>query len=210
MHAVYRPEAICVDSAKQTNFLDEPKIVIANHTSLCDPPFLMSVLRGKKAIIVAKDWFEKPSIHWIISAAGGIPCDRFNFDTEWILHAKRALKEGKSVVIFPEGKIREDGGTNEFKSGFAFLARTTGVPVVSIALDGNYRFLHKIHYVIDIPRKIERTKGVPSGVDLENQSAKFRERVVFLRERAVNGALQGDENVEILPEPKLQEMETEQ
>lgn len=200
-HAVHRPVALCVDPSVQTNRLGEPRIIVANHTSLCDPPFLTSVLRGPKAMIVAKDWFERPSIRWIASAAGGIPCDRFNLDTEWILHAKRALKEGRSVVIFPEGKIREDGGTNEFKSGFAFLARTTGVPVVAVALEGNYRFGHRIRYVVDTPRLVTRTKGVPSGADLERQSEQFRERVMELKKRAAAGRLCGDERVDVLPEP---------
>ncbi|MBQ7159932.1 MAG: 1-acyl-sn-glycerol-3-phosphate acyltransferase [Treponema sp.] len=185
MYVVYRPKAHFVDKSVQTNKLKEPCIVIANHTTIVDPPFILSILRGKTAIVIAKDWFEKPSINWICRAANGVPCDRFNLDTEWALLAKKELKKGRSVVIFPEGKCREDGDLNEFKSGFTFLARSTGYPVVSIGLDGKYSFGHRIHYVVDVPRKVERTKGVSSGVDLENQSAQFRERVKLLKRCAL-------------------------
>ena len=89
------------------------------------------------------------------------------------------------MCIFPEGKCREDGDLNEFKSGFAFLARSTGYPVVCVGLDGKYTFGHRIHYVVDVPRKIERTKGVASSVDLENQAAQFRERVKLLKASAI-------------------------
>lgn len=203
MYVVYRPKAHFVDKSIQTNKLKEPCIVIANHTTIVDPPFILSVLKGKKSIVIAKDWFEKPSINWICRAANGVPCDRFNLDTEWALLAKKELKKGRSVVIFPEGKCREDGDLNEFKSGFAFLARSTGYPVVSIGLDGKYTFGHRIHYVVDVPRKVERTKGLASGQDLENQSAQFRERVKLLKRSAISHSLTAlpppDTVYEVLP-----------
>ena len=195
MYVVYRPKAHFVDKSVQTNRLKEPCIVIANHTTIVDPPFILSVLKGKKSIVIAKDWYEKPGINWICRAAEGVPCDRFNLDTEWALLAKKELKKGRSVVIFPEGKCREDGQLNEFKSGFAFLARSTGYPVVSVGLDGKYTFGHRIHYVVDIPKKIEQTKGLASSVDLENQSAQFRERVKLLKAAALR------HNTATLPPP---------
>lgn len=214
MYVLYRPKAHFVDKAVQTNRLKKPCIVIANHTTIVDPPFILSVLRGKTAIVIAKDWFEKPGINWICRAANGIPCDRFNLDTEWALLAKKELKKGRSVIIFPEGKCREDGDLNEFKPGFAFLARSTGFPVVCIGLDGTYTFGHRIHYVVDVPRHIERTKGVASSVDLENQSAQMRERVKRLKAGAVRrsiAALPAPETVYAVvpPSPELCAAETD-
>lgn len=191
MYVLYRPKAHFVDKTVQTNRLRMPCIVIANHTTIVDPPFILSVLRGKTAIVIAKDWYEKPGINWICRAANGIPCDRFNLDTEWALLAKKELKKGRSVIIFPEGKCREDGDLNEFKPGFAFLARTTGFPVVCVGLDGIYTFGHRIHYVVDVPQTIGRTKGVPSSVDLERQSAQLRERVKLLKAGAVRRGIAG-------------------
>lgn len=205
MHVVYRPKAHFVDRKIQTNRLKTPCIVIANHTTIVDPPFLLSILKGKTSVVIAKDWYEKGGINWICRAANGVPCDRFNLDTEWALLAKKQLKKGRSVVIFPEGKCREDGELNEFKSGFAFLARSTGCPVVSIGLDGKYSFGHRIHYVVDVPRVIERTKGLSSSVDLENHSAQFRERVKLLKKCAIAHSLDQlppPETVyEVLPAP---------
>ncbi|MDE5798491.1 MAG: 1-acyl-sn-glycerol-3-phosphate acyltransferase, partial [Treponemataceae bacterium] len=65
MHVLYRPKAHFVDKTVQTNRLRAPCIVIANHTTIVDPPFILSVLRGKTAIVIAKDWYEKPGINWI-------------------------------------------------------------------------------------------------------------------------------------------------
>ena len=124
------PKAVFTDKTVQTNRVNSPCIIIANHTSVIDPLILLTVIKGKKNIVVAKDWYEKKQFHWILSREKCIPCDRYNLDTEWIQLAKKNLAEGKSVIIFPEGKTRQDGELNEFKSGFAFLARYTGIPVL--------------------------------------------------------------------------------
>ena len=185
-YAVYRPKAHFTDKKVQTNHMKKPCIIIANHTSLCDPVLMMSIVHGKKHIVIAKDWYEKPNLHWILQGIHCIPCDRYNMDSEWVNMAKKALNSGSSVIIFPEGKIRTDGELNEFKSGFAFLARYTGFPVVSFGLDGNYKFGHRVHYVVDVPENIVRTKGIPSGKDLEQKSLYFQEKVKALKARAIS------------------------
>jgi len=189
VHVYFRPKAIYVDKKQQTNKFKNPTVIIANHTAYWDPPFLLSVLRGKKTIVIAKDMYEQKGIHWIAQGMNPIPVDRFSMDTDWLLLAKKAIKDGKSVIIFPEGKTRKDGELNEFKSGFAFLARTAGVPVVSIGLDGNYKFGHKIHYVVGVPEKVTRTPGVPSSQDLAQKSEYFRQKVYSYKQSAVAGKL---------------------
>lgn len=181
----YMPKAAFIDKAAQTNRVTSPCIIIANHTSILDPLLLLTVIKGKKNIVVAKDWYEKKQFHWILSQEKCIPCDRYNFDTEWIQLAKKNLAEGKSVIIFPEGKTRQDGELNEFKSGFAFLARYTGLPVLSVGIDGIYRFGHRTRYVVGVPEKVERTRGVPSSEDLAQKSELFRQKVKALKEMAL-------------------------
>lgn len=185
IRVMYNPKIVCVDKKIQTNKFKNPSIIIANHTSVLDPILLLALVKGKRNIVVAKDWFEMKKFHWILSTEKCIPCDRFNLDTEWIQYAKKDLSDGKSVIIFPEGKTRQDGELNEFKSGFAFLARYTGNPVVSIGIDGIYKFGHRTKVVIDVPEVVTRTKGVPSSVDLSQKSEYFREKVKILKKMAL-------------------------
>ena len=182
----YMPKAVFTDKTVQTNRVNSPCIIIANHTSVIDPLILLTVIKGKKNIVVAKDWYEKKQFHWILSREKCIPCDRYNLDTEWIQLAKKNLAEGKSVIIFPEGKTRQDGELNEFKSGFAFLARYTGIPVLSLGIDGIYKFGHRTKYIVDVPEKVERTKGVPSSEDLAQKSEYFRQKVKSLKEKVLS------------------------
>ena len=163
----------------------EPAIYIANHTALKDPPFMLTMLKGKTQIVVAKDWYEKKSLNWIMRGGSCIPCDRYSMDTEWTQKAKKALQSGYSVIIFPEGKIRTDGELNEFKSGFAFLARYTGVPVIPIGISGQYRFGKKTKYVVGQSETVTRTPGVPSSQDLAQKSEHFRQVVISLKKQAL-------------------------
>ena len=115
-------------------------------------------------------------------------------DTEWALIAKRELEKGNSVIIFPEGKCRYDGLLNEFKTGFAFLARSTGAPVLAVGLDGIYKFGHRTQVVVAEPEKIERVKGIPSSKHLAERSEYFRQKIWTLKQKAL-----GVENAPVLP-----------
>ncbi len=185
-HIAYRPQVVFTDLSVPSTRLSAPSILIANHTSTNDPILLLALFFHKRSIVVAKDWYEMPKFHWILKRSNVIPCDRYNLDTEWALLAKRQLEAGNSVIIFPEGKCREDGLLNEFKTGFAFLARSTGAPVVSIGLDGIYKWGHRTRVVVGDAEKIERVKGLPSAKHLSERSEYFRQKVWALKCRALN------------------------
>lgn len=182
---IYKPKLIFTNPEVQKNKVDSPCVIIANHTTTMDPIVLMSIIKGKKTIVVAKDWYEKKQFHWLLKMQKCIPCDRFNMDTEWILEAKRSIAEGKSIIIFPEGKCRTDGELNEFKSGFAFLARSYKIPVLSLGIDGIYKFTHRTRVVFGTPEAVERAKGIPSSQDLEQKSEYFRGKVIELKKIAL-------------------------
>ena len=89
------------------------------------------------------------------------------------------------MIIFPEGKCRYAGLLNEFKTGFAFLARSTGAPVLSVGIDGVYKRGHRTQIVVSEPEKIERVKGIPSSKHLTERSEYFRQKVWGLKQRAL-------------------------
>ena len=53
----------------------------------------------------------------------------------------QALRQGESVMIFPEGTRTKDGCVGEFKQTFAIMAKEMGVPVVPVAIRGAYNAL---------------------------------------------------------------------
>lgn len=58
-----------------------------------------------------------------------------------ILKLAEVLKQGKSIVIFPEGTRSRNGGMTTFKKTFAILSKELGVPVLPVVLNGAYEAL---------------------------------------------------------------------
>lgn len=188
MRTVFRPCAHAdADSENSTaaSAAKTPSVIIANHTSHKDALFLFSTIRDTDiAMLVARDWYDKPQFNWIMKRAGCIPCDRFGLDTAWLRDALSALKDGKSILIFPEGRTRNDGELNEFKSGFSMLASLSGAPVISIGLSGKYKPFCKTHYVVGAPETLDRTKSMNSEY-LKEKSDEFRLTVSRLKKEAL-------------------------
>jgi len=182
----YRPKMTFVGQSVKSTKLKQPMVIIANHTSMLDPLMVQALFFHKRSIVVAKDQVEDPHFRWALSRFKNVvPCDRFNLDTEWALLAKKELEKGNSVIIFPEGKCRYDGLLNEFKTGFAFLARSTGAPVLSLGIDGIYKVGHRTRVVVGEPETIERVKGVPSSKHLAERSEYFRQKIWGLKQQAL-------------------------
>ena len=190
---LYKPKITFTDKKIQSQTLKSPCVIIANHTHFFDPILLETVFRGKVTSVVAKDWYENKKLHWFLKFAKCIPCDRYNLDTEWFLLAKKAIDKGHSIIIFPEGRCNEDGRISEFKSGYAFLARTYKIPVLCVGLSGIFSIFHRTRMIIDIPEKIERTKGVSSAQDLEQKNEYFRQKVIQLKNLALKETVENEE-----------------
>jgi 1-acyl-sn-glycerol-3-phosphate acyltransferase len=189
LFVAYRPKIEYVGETVKSPRLKTPSIIIANHTSMLDPLMMLAIFFYKKSIVVAKDQVEDPHFSWALTRVKCvIPCDRFNLDTEWALLAKRELEKGNNVIIFPEGKCRYDGLLNEFKTGFAFLARSTGAPVLSVGLEGVYKIGHRTRVIVGESEKIERVKGIPSSQHLAERSEYFRQKVWTLKQKALGVA----------------------
>ena len=65
---------------------------------------------------------------------------------ETIAGAEDRLKDGMSVVIFPEGSRTWDGHMRPFKRGAFMLASEFKLPVVPITIDGAYKAMPRTTY----------------------------------------------------------------
>ena len=57
---------------------------------------------------------------------------------ESILRMAKVLRQGKNLVIFPEGRRTEDGKMQTFKKTFAILSKELNVPIVPVRIEGAY------------------------------------------------------------------------
>lgn len=117
---------------------DGPAILIANHTCCIDHVLIQARCRRLLGFVIARDMYDLPIVHRFCVRAGCIPVDRDGRDLRAMRAALRALEEGRVVPIFPEGRITPEGGRGlgPMRSGAAFLALRSGVPVIPAFISG--------------------------------------------------------------------------
>jgi 1-acyl-sn-glycerol-3-phosphate acyltransferase len=122
-----------------------PVVYMANHQSYMDIPALFGYLPVQFRIIAKESLFKVPFMGWHLSRAGNIPINRSNRREAMrsIARAVERIREGTSVVVFPEGTRSRTGVLQPLKAGSFKLAVQAGVPIVPITIVGTCRILKK-------------------------------------------------------------------
>jgi 1-acyl-sn-glycerol-3-phosphate acyltransferase len=114
-------------------------LLVMNHVSHLDPPNDAVFVHRNKRVprFMAKDsLFHVPFFGQILKGSGGIPVYRGSSEARDSLRAAHeALREGKVVLIYPEGTISKDptGWPMRARTGVARLALENDVPVLPVA-----------------------------------------------------------------------------
>jgi 1-acyl-sn-glycerol-3-phosphate acyltransferase len=118
-----------------------PVLFVANHQSYFDIPVLMVHLPYFAAFIAKVELEKIPMLSWWMKKMGCLFMDRKNMrqSLNIILQGIEMLKEGKSLVIFPEGTRSHLGQIDAFKPGSLKLAVKAGVPIVPVAIVNTYK-----------------------------------------------------------------------
>ncbi len=133
-----------------------PVVFVSNHQSNFDIPILIASL-GRPVGFIAKDGMQKfPLINrWMqhihcVFIKRGSPRDAAAAISRGIAN----LKQGYSMVIFPEGTRSKDGGIQDFKPGALKLATKAGVPIIPVTINGSFDMMRKGSIIIR-PAKVE-------------------------------------------------------
>ena len=124
------------------NLTSEAVIYAGNHQSLLDAfIFNHSVPSGilKNIYYLAKvKHFSKGYMKKLGENSNVILVDINKNLGEVLQTMAKVLRDGKSVVIFPEGARTRDGKMLEFKKAFAILAKEMNVPVIPFGIRGAF------------------------------------------------------------------------
>ena len=96
---------------------DKTYIVVANHLSYLDIPTLFRILPLNLHFIGKHQLKKAPFIGWYMQATGMIFINRENkrAASKSLDEAALLIKNGKTVLIFPEGTVSEDNLIKKFK-----------------------------------------------------------------------------------------------
>ena len=121
-------------------------VLCANHLSGLDPICIASRLprKIKMSFLAKKELFDNPFLKLLVSALGAIPIDRGGADLAAVRASMQALKDGKCLVIFPQGTRSKDNTRTPMLSGASMIALRGGVPVIPCYIDGPYRLFRRI------------------------------------------------------------------
>ncbi|MFH0960754.1 MAG: lysophospholipid acyltransferase family protein [Pseudomonadota bacterium] len=121
-------------------------IITPNHQGLADILAIVSTLPVRFRWVVKRELFKIPVWGLALWSTGAIAIDRSN-SAKAIERLNREkdekLKDGWSVVIYPEGTRTPDGNLKDFKKGAFMMAVQTGIPILPVVCNGAFKVLPK-------------------------------------------------------------------
>lgn len=145
------------------NIPDEPVLICANHASLWDAFVAISPF-GKDdpiAVLGKIELFRMPIIGRILRAIGAIPVNRGATDISTLREAIEDLKNGRKVLIFPEGtRVKGDEVSVEgAKTGAAMIACRANAKILPVFITPQKRFLKQTTVIIGKPVDTSEFEG---------------------------------------------------
>ena len=132
-------------AALETN---EPRLIVANHTSFLDPPAVGIVVPIHRVprFIMKRELIRLPLVGWYCWITGHFLIDRGSSREGLKLldqAAERANRLRMSPVLFPEGTRSRDGRLARLRPGSFELAMRAKIPVQPMAILGSHRLMPK-------------------------------------------------------------------
>lgn len=130
---------------KQKEDFKKPAIIIANHTSFLDSLTIGRV--NSNIVYLVNDWvYKSPVFGRAVQMAGFYPVSQ-GVDNS-VEHLEERVKQGFSLMIFPEGTRSMTNDVQRFHKGAFFLAETLKLDILPMYIHGNAEVNGKSDYII--------------------------------------------------------------
>jgi len=153
---VFKGHLIGRDNIPQTDSF----IMVSNHGSLLDPPFLGHALGRNISFMAKAELFEIPFLGFIIKACGAYPVKRGIVDKNTIKTASQKLSNDNCIGIFIDGTRQKNGRVNKPKQGAALLAFKNQKLLLPVAIVNSHRLI-RFKFCIPLFSKIVIKVGKP-------------------------------------------------
>ncbi|MGQ9463213.1 MAG: lysophospholipid acyltransferase family protein [Candidatus Fervidibacter sp.] len=112
-------------------------IIASTHTATLDPVILGCAFDRPLTFMAKEELFRFPPFAALIRTLGAFPVKRGEPDRRALKKAISLLRQGRCLVIFPEGTRNPDRQLRQPELGVALLAAWAKVPVLPVAIFGS-------------------------------------------------------------------------
>jgi 1-acyl-sn-glycerol-3-phosphate acyltransferase len=143
-----------------------PRIYMSNHQSAFDIFVLLACLPVDFKFIMKEELMKIPIFGFASRRAGyiGIVRDDPRKAAKSMDRAAEKIRNGASVLVFPEGTRSKDGNLQSFKKGGFHLALKSGCDIVPVTIIGTSRIMQKGSFRIHAG-KVKVVVGLPVPVE---------------------------------------------
>lgn len=162
----------------------EHYIFVANHSSYTDVPIVIAAIPMGIRLIFRHTLTRIPIWGWALLVSPYIIINRSNAikARKSLTHAADIIREGGSVLLFPEGTRSHTGKLQPFKRGAFHMAYESGAKVIPVAISGSFEFLSRSKTLPISNKKIFVSIGAP--LEVSSQIENDREREMDLMRRS--------------------------
>lgn len=165
-------------------------VFMANHQSTYDIPVLLGALPVQFRWLAKAELFKIPLFGRAMRAAGYISIDRADRSSAFqsLGEAAAALRQGVSIMIFPEGTRSLDGALRPFKKGGFVMAIHAGAAVVPVAIRNTHAIMPKGAWLI---RPQEATMEIGDPIAASSYTLDTKETLMQRVREALDRGLDG-------------------
>lgn len=114
-----------------------PHLILCNHQSVWETIAAL-VLFPDVAIVAKRELLKVPVLGWYLRQSPMIMIDR-DLSVQAVRRmteqGRAAIRNGRSVLVFPEGTRKRPGDSIEFRRGAEFMLRSLRVPVLPVVVN---------------------------------------------------------------------------
>lgn len=139
---VYRVKIIGTENIPKDKC--EPLIYCGNHRTYADPPLIVVTAKRHVRFLAKEELRKNPFFAFLGVVFNGIYVKRDSKDVSALKTTLKALKNGESIALFPEGTRNGMEKGKKVKDGAAFFAVRTGAKVIPVGISGGEKPFKKM------------------------------------------------------------------
>jgi 1-acyl-sn-glycerol-3-phosphate acyltransferase len=131
---------LSIDAKGLNNIPNQPAIFASKHQSALET-FMFHLLLDKPVFVLKQELLDIPVFGYYLKKMGMIAIDRSGGIKSLKLLLKQVeekIKQGHSIIIFPEGTRVEAYKTGEYNAGVAAIYNLKVAPLIPVALNTGY------------------------------------------------------------------------